>query len=133
MPKHNSKKQRWKKYSSFLAIKYDSLICFLPDVLVHIILMYADSTDDQNLKMTFGKWGSADGQFNYPNGVAMANNLIYVADTDNHRIQIADLDGKFITKIGDGNGSADGQFYSPFGIVVANNHIYVADTSNHRI
>ena len=36
----------------------------------------------------WGSYGSGDGQFAYPSGVATdASGNVYVADTDNHRIQ----------------------------------------------
>jgi len=40
----------------------------------------------------FGSSGSADGKFNSPSGLALDDNgMLYVADTDNHRIQILTL------------------------------------------
>ena len=53
---------------------------------------------------------TGDGQFNGPNGVATdSSGNVYVADTDNNRIQKFDSNGNFITKWGfDGDG--DGQF-----------------------
>ena len=83
------------------------------------------------------KWGangSDDGQFNGPNGVAVASNgSVYVADVNNHRIQKFTADGVFVTKWG-ANGSDDGQFRNPGGVAVASNgSVYVADVNNHRI
>ncbi|NLX49483.1 MAG: hypothetical protein GXY82_06365 [Methanospirillum sp.] len=48
------------------------------------------------------KWGisgSGDGEFNYPSGIAVdgAGN-VYVADTDNNRIQVFDAEGTFLRK-----------------------------------
>lgn len=48
---------------------------------------------------TFKVWGSAgpgDGQFNEATGIGIGDNMVFVADRDNKRIQIFDLDGKFI-------------------------------------
>lgn len=42
--------------------------------------------------LRFGEYGSEDGKFTEPSGVAVGNSannrLIYVADTNNHRIQV---------------------------------------------
>jgi DNA-binding beta-propeller fold protein YncE len=59
---------------------------------------------------------------------------VYVADTDNHRIQKFDGNGTFITTWGS-QGSAEGQFNMPDGISVENlsGTVYVADGGNNRI
>ena len=83
------------------------------------------------------KWGSqgtGDGQFNFPNGLAIdsAEN-IYVADTSNHRIQKFNSSGSFIIEWGS-YGTGDGQFNEPTEVAVdASGNVYVADLSNHRI
>jgi DNA-binding beta-propeller fold protein YncE len=49
---------------------------------------------------TWGTKGTGDGQFDDPTSVAvdLTANKVYVADPRNKRIQIFDLDGKFLTK-----------------------------------
>nr|XP_006814333.1 PREDICTED: tripartite motif-containing protein 2-like [Saccoglossus kowalevskii] len=48
---------------------------------------------------TIGSKGDEDGQFNYPDGVALSpTGLLVVADTGNGRIQIMQLDGRYIKK-----------------------------------
>src|SRR3989304_6037290 len=82
----------------------------------------------------WGSYGTGDGQFNFPNGLAIdsAEN-IYVADTSNHRIQKFNSDGTFITQWGS-FGSGDGQFKAPWGVAAdTSGNIYVADADNHRI
>ena len=39
----------------------------------------------------FGTSGTKDGQFNFPRGIAVADNIIYVADSGNNRIQIYEM------------------------------------------
>jgi tripartite motif-containing protein 2/3 len=61
----------------------------------------------------FGEFGINDGQFTEPSGVAISlNNDIIVADTNSHRIQIFDRDGRFRFKFGE-CGKRDGQLLYP--------------------
>jgi sugar lactone lactonase YvrE len=72
--------------------------------------------------------------FNDPQGIAIDSSKdIYVADTNNHRIQRFNKSGDLITEWGLlGNGQ--GQFRSPTGVAVdSSKTVYVADTNNHRI
>jgi DNA-binding beta-propeller fold protein YncE len=82
------------------------------------------------------KWGAVSpaGHFKHPWGVAVdGGGNVYVADTDNHRIQKFDSNGNFITKWGS-RGLGNGEFRSPSGVAVdAQGFVYVADTGNNRI
>ena len=61
----------------------------------------------------FGEFGVLEGQFTEPSGVAVnAQNDIIVADTNNHRIQIFDKDGRFKFQFGE-CGKRDGQLLYP--------------------
>jgi len=58
---------------------------------------------------------------------------VYVADTDNHRIQKFTSDGVFVLKWGT-YGFGDGQFMSPNDIAVApDGSVYVSERSGQRI
>lgn len=93
-----------------------------------------------------GAAGYADGpaasaQFNDPQGVAVdASGVVYVADTDNHRIRRIAADGTVTTLAGDGtpglsNGAgAQARFNAPRGIAVDNfGNVYVADSGNSSV
>ena len=80
-------------------------------------------------------------RFNFPHGVAVdSSGILYVVDTDNHRIRKITSTGKVTTLAGtgtaghhDGTGTAT-QFNFPHGVAVDSSGIlYVADTDNHRI
>ncbi|XP_026469757.1 LOW QUALITY PROTEIN: brain tumor protein-like [Ctenocephalides felis] len=61
----------------------------------------------------FGEFGVMEGQFTEPSGVAVnAQNDIIVADTNNHRIQIFDREGRFKFQFGE-CGKRDGQLLYP--------------------
>ncbi len=84
---------------------------------------------------TWGSRGSGDGEFAYPGGVAVSTTgHVYIADTDNHRIQKFSPTGQFISKWGAPPGSDDGQLKAPSGVAVdAEGNVYVGDTGNLRI
>ena len=83
---------------------------------------------------TWGTYGSGDGQFRSPSGVATdLDGNVYVADRVNHRIQKFDSNGDFITEWG-GYGSGNGQFRSPFGIATdPDGGVYVTERDDDRI
>jgi DNA-binding beta-propeller fold protein YncE len=53
-----------------------------------------------SIQATWGSFGSGDGQFDEPTAVAVdaKRDRVYVADPHNHRIQVFDTKGKFLTK-----------------------------------
>ena len=84
---------------------------------------------------SFGKYGSANGQFNYPRGVAVDNaDNIYVVDNSNHRIHKFTSTSEFTAAVGT-CGSNPLQFHNPVGIGFnkKNGKLYVCDNLNHRI
>lgn len=82
----------------------------------------------------WGSLGSGNGQFNFPQGVAVDSfGNVYVTEINNQRIQKFTSIGTFITKWGS-FGSGNGQFNNPEDLVVdSSGNIYVADGKNHRI
>ncbi len=80
-----------------------------------------------------GTPGLGEGELAMPRNVAAGSDgRIYVLDSGNHRIQVFDQDGAFLTAWGS-FGTDAGQFNEPWGIAVGETHLYVADTWNHRI
>ena len=87
-----------------------------------------------------GTQGSDPGKFQKPRNLAVAaDGTLYIADTENHRIQHIQTDGTVLQEWGtfadSSKGAAPGStFYEPWGIAVApDGSVFVADTWNHRI
>ena len=58
---------------------------------------------------------------------------LFVCDQRNHRVQVFELNGKFIGKFGT-NGSKLGEFIEPLLVeMLSNGQIVVCDKDNHRI
>jgi sugar lactone lactonase YvrE len=83
---------------------------------------------------TWGAFGTKDGEFRYPRGLALdASGNVLVADTNNGRIQVFDFSGNFLRKWGT-SGSGDGQFLAPYDVAVdGSGNVIVADYNNERI
>lgn len=80
-----------------------------------------------------GTSGERPGQLRGPRGAALdADGNVYVADTGNHRIQVFDGSGKYLTGWGR-EGTEPGQFLRPAGIAVAGTSLVVTDSGNHRV
>ncbi|MEX0862018.1 fibronectin type III domain-containing protein, partial [Nitrosopumilus sp.] len=110
-----------------------------------------ESVDGVCFVKKFGSSGTANGKFDEPAGLAFdsVNDLLYVAESDNNRIQIFKIvDGTtcpsgteeivdgvcFEEKFGS-SGTANGQFDTPIGIALdeTNSLLFVADSDNDRI
>jgi len=83
--------------------------------------------------------GEPDGVLRFPGKVLAADNLLYVADTNHHRILVARQDGSMVRSIGSGRpglldgGLKESQFQQPQGMALGEATLYVADTENHAI
>ena len=87
------------------------------------------------LLASVGSQGTGQLQFNYPRDIAFNTTIkkVYVADCDNHRIQVLNSDFTFSATFGE-RGQDKGQFRYPSGITCDSaGNVYVADGDNHRI
>jgi streptogramin lyase len=83
---------------------------------------------DGNLISTWGAYGEGDGEFGAVSGIAIdQNDIIYITDPYNYRIQKFDSSGNYLSQFGS-QGSGDGDFQSsPNGIDVDEfGNIYVS-------
>lgn len=86
-----------------------------------------------NLEFEFGGLGSEKGRFNDQRGVCVdSEDRIFVCDKGNHRIQVFDSNGSYLTEWGS-KGTSNGQFFLPEFICFTNGKLLVSDTGNHRI
>ncbi len=106
--------------------------------------VYASDMKNQRVQMftsegkfltRWGRFGSGNGEFWDPTGIAAdnRNNYIYIAENGNHRIQIFNSQQTSVIAWGN-SGREDGKFNAPRGIVVDSaGNINVVDKNNHRI
>jgi len=80
----------------------------------------------------FGTYGYSADELNTPLSVAVAKNRIYIADYKNHRVQIRNFSGKFITNI-DGAQSTGMRMKFPASVQIDDGKLYVADKGNARL
>ena len=109
-----------------------------------------ESFAEPSFSVEFGSFGTGEGKFKIPSGLALdtGSNLLYVADTDNDRIQIINIDGScdkgddeyleddicFVDEFGD-TGSDEGEFDSPTALALdtSTDLLFIADSGNDRI
>jgi DNA-binding beta-propeller fold protein YncE len=87
-----------------------------------IILQQGDSIT------IIGKEGHNDGELYYPTDVAFKNDLIYVADAYNNRVQVFDLQGIYVKMIGWNEGIKVAS-----GIKVTETQVIVVDFEGNRV
>jgi hypothetical protein len=86
-------------------------------------------------RLIVGKLGRDSGELIWPIDVAINvfNNQIIIGDSNNHRIQIFEFDGRFVKNFGS-KGKKEGQFDSITGIFADSMaNIFVVDRMNHRV
>jgi hypothetical protein len=80
------------------------------------------------------EWGDDFDHFDGLYDVAEAGGKVFVADTYNHRIQVFNTSGAYLTTIGGSAGSRTGELNYPEAVDVdAAGNVYVADSDNSRI
>jgi hypothetical protein len=89
------------------------------------------------LESSFGKHGAGDGEFGSPQNAAVQQSTgdLFVGDLGNHRIQVFEPDGKYVTQIA--GAEVPGGFEEVVGVAIDNStggpsagDVYVADRAN---
>ena len=85
--------------------------------------------DTFSLKVSVGSYGSSAGEFAGPEGVAvnMSTNEIFIADSENGRVQIFSENGNFVNEFG------KGVFKLPYGVAIDNSLVYVTDWGHNCV
>ncbi len=90
-------------------------------------------TLDGEFIKVWGERGSNDGDLLYPNDIALYDEILYVADTGNQRIQVFWTNGTYIKSIGS-SGLTPGKFLTISSIDTdSDGNLYVADQGNKKI
>ncbi len=114
---------------SFIAENGD---IYVPDLAIHMVRWF-DSTFTPVL--TWGGYGTGDGQFNVPYdiGASPDGGRLYVLDNGNDRVQVFTNNGVYLSQFV-GPGTAPGQCNNCWNLAVDNNGlVYVTDRSDGMI
>ncbi len=108
-----------------LALDERSRRLYVTDTAAHRVLVFGD---DGKLQNSFGRRGTANGEFNFPTNLWLdGEGSLLVVDSLNYRVQTFRPDGTFVAEFGR-QGDVSGDFASPKGIATdTQGHIYVVD------
>ena len=116
-------------YPLGITVDHNTGNIYVADQFNHCVKVF-----DNTAKYLF-KFGDSrgEGKMHYPRGLAICCNTVLISQSNDH-ILVYQLDGKFVTRIGN-SGSGDLQFNFPFGLTTdeSNNDIYICDFNNNRI
>lgn len=87
------------------------------------------------------KFGAPGSALNGPKGIALADNILYIVDTENHVIRGIDLRSGIISTVAGTGQRGDGpdgdpmmcKMARPHGVFIRGRSIYIGDSENHRI
>lgn len=100
---------------------------------VNNIIRVVDSSG--RWKFAFGERGTGKGQFHHPLGIDISKNgKVFIADTGNHRVQVFDLKGNFLSMFTVKSGQKE-RPSDPVDVLSSpiKNYLYISDNDNHKI
>ena len=118
------------KFPSGLALDAARGALYVTDRLNHRVVAY-----DAALRaplLSFGRRGQAEGALSHPEGIALHDGALFVADAGNARVSAFRRDGTFLRSFG-GEGEAAGRFLMPQGVISAHGRLYVSDHYARRL
>ena len=114
-------------------------VCTTPDDHILVLSSHAPHITKYTMDYTLvdiasTSYGNGQQQFDLPQGIVVSTSgLIYVCDTNNHRIQVFNPDLTMHSTIGK-KGMKLGQFFFPCGIAIdSQDALYMCDYGNDRI
>ncbi len=97
---------------------------YVVDVLAHNVKVLSRRGV---LRRIMGRRGEGPGEFNFPSGIAVEDDMIWLVDTGNHRVQGLNRAGDPVASFGQA-GDAPGDLALPKGVAVdSDGHLYVVD------
>ncbi|HTQ73615.1 MAG TPA: peptidyl-alpha-hydroxyglycine alpha-amidating lyase family protein [Burkholderiales bacterium] len=97
-----------------------------PDAKPGTVARISVFSRDGKFIRSFGKLGSGPAEFKTPHDIFIdEEDRLFVADRGNHRVQVLDLEGKYIAEWK--------QYGRPSGVVVRNGLVYVADSESNGV
>ncbi len=117
---------------------YDGDVAFGPDGTIYVAEAGSQRVQhfapDRTLIGAWGGFGTGDGQFVRPFGLAVdAGGTVYVSDDRRNDVQTFDAEGAFLGVFG-GRGSGEGELNEPAGLAFdGQGNVVVADWVNNRI
>ena len=97
---------------------------FVADYINGRVVVY-DISNMEHVR-TFGQRGSDEGCLEYPCGIAVKGEEVYVAEFGNHRISVFTKKGNFERILGS-EGKAPGQFYQPRSVMLVKGWLLVTE------
>jgi DNA-binding beta-propeller fold protein YncE len=82
-------------------LTWDDGQLYLSNTVDHQVVVVDAATGEEIMRIGSGGAGSAEGQLNYPVGITIADGGVYIADRNNSRISVFDMDGNFLFTFGD--------------------------------
>lgn len=118
------------------------ILAFMTLFIILFVYLFKDADTENRIALDKGNEysflrainGSPEFPLKSPIDIAIAKDgTVFIADTENHRIQVFDQYGNFINHFGE-FGEADGQLNYPVSIALDNqNNVYIVDLLNQRI
>jgi NHL repeat. len=108
----------FKKKTRCRKISFSKNEIFMVDAVFNCVYVFSY---EEKLIRSWGKIGNKPGEFNKPQGIAVYNNVVFVSEIENHRIQVFTCQGKFMFTC------YDTCTHELEDIIIKNDYMYVTD------